>query len=295
MTQVNQQQTMPNYDPITLAILSKMLQGEENSSKWAQVLMQMQQQQQQQMMQMLMLMLTMNNPQLQQNPQMFQVLAQIMGQNMQMSQQQMQTFMQMLQQQYQQTLQLQKEAMEKSEKKIKEELKDTLEEFSRTIEYLASALAKPPETKSELDKFIEQLEKFSKLKQKIDNLIYSSPELMEKYKTPEGKPDYGALILDMIGKNLSQALEVLKYKYMTDAQKKPVMQMPQPTVQPQPLQHLNKLRKLSKKNKNSLNLQKKKNVKNLWVDGSLRSQLKKSQNLKKVNPKKSNHLYSFLI
>ena len=121
--------------------------------------------------------------------------------------------------------------MEKSEKKMKDELRDVLEEFSKTIEYLASAVSRPIESKTDIDKFIDQLEKFSQLKQKIDQIFYSTPELMEKYKTPEGKPDYAALIIDMLGKNISHALEVLKYKYITDAQR---AQKVQPAVQPVP-------------------------------------------------------------
>jgi len=237
MMSEQQQTTMASYDPITLAILSKMMGQSDSSDKWAQLLMQMQQQQQQQFMQMLMLMISLMPKQQQES--IIPAIVQLMGQNMQLSQQQMQSFMQMLQNQYQQTLQLQKEAMEKSEKKLKEELRDTLEEFADTIQLLAQSLSKPPQTKSELDQFIEQLDKFTKLKQKIDQIFYSTPELMEKYKTPEGKPDYGALILDMIGRNLGQALEVLKYKYMTDMQRSQQVLQPIPQqVQIQPVQKI---------------------------------------------------------
>jgi hypothetical protein len=225
------------YDPITLALLNKMLQ-EPRKDDLLPVFLQTQQQTMQLFLQLFMQMQQQNQQILatlltasaqKENNSIFTALAQLVGQNQQLSQQQFQTFLQLLQNQYQQTLQLQKEAMEKSEKKMKDELRDVLEEFSKTIEYLATAVSRPIESKSDIDKFLDQLEKFNKLKQKIDQIFYSTPELMEKYKTPEGKPDYAALIIDMLGKNISNALEVLKYKYLTDAQR---VQKVQPAVQP---------------------------------------------------------------
>jgi len=242
MTSQQQQVSMTTYDPITLAILSKMVGQSDSSEKWLQLLMQMYQQMQQQYMQTMMLMLSMM-PKQQQDT--ITPIIQLMGQNMQLSQQQMQSFMQMLQNQYQQTLQLQKEAMEKSEKRLKEELKETMDELSEAMSMMANALSKAqaqPRDKDALNEFLEQVDKIYKIKQKIEQVFYSAPELIEKYKTPEGKPDYGALIIDMIGRNLSQALEVLKYKYMTDMQRaQPVLQpAPQP-VQIQPVQQVQRI------------------------------------------------------
>lgn len=207
------QQNSYTYDPITLAILSKMLSADQNkdTSALLQFLQQIQQQN------MLLFLYLIQQQQQNKGNSLSDVIAQLLLKNIDLTNQSNQTYLNLIQQQYQQLLNLQKEMSTKKEQELREELKEALEEMYNQIASIISITQKP-ESKSEIDKLLESLEKINRLREKIDMLVASSPTLMERY-SKEGKIDYGALLLDLLGKGLTQGLEVLKYKYITDLEK----------------------------------------------------------------------------